>query len=216
MLSQHALQVVSQPCSRSPGGYPSTPCRFPGPHPGGKLRGIWPGGGEVSRPKTKGEVEGDLARGVSRPTPGGGCSRGGLLPKGVPAPGGCGDTPPVMAIAVGGTHPTGMHSCFKLVFLQCHNCLGSEVTFPRLPTKWGGEGGQFILKIRDFRLSLDSNFMFQYLLSRSNYEQLHSNCTKTISSHYFQYLLKQFILSAKTSLALKISLKLKSWYHCCS
>ena len=62
LVSQHALQVVSkhalQQVSRE--GYPSMPCRFPGPHPGGKLRG--------------------LARGVSRPTP------GGLLPVGVPAP----------------------------------------------------------------------------------------------------------------------------------
>ena len=36
--------------------YPNMPCRFPGPHPGGKLRGIWPGG--IPRPTTKGEVEG--------------------------------------------------------------------------------------------------------------------------------------------------------------
>ena len=43
------------------------PCRFPGPHPGGKCRGISLGG--VSRPTPKGEVEGDLARGVSRPIP---------------------------------------------------------------------------------------------------------------------------------------------------
>ena len=40
------------------------PCRFPGPHPRGKLRGIW------SRPTPKGEVEGDLAGGV--PALGGG------------------------------------------------------------------------------------------------------------------------------------------------
>ena len=109
------------PCSRSPGRgwYPSMPCRFPGPHPRGKL---------------------GLARGVSRPTPRGspgphlgecllwegspGPHLGeGLLwegspgpHRGVPAPGGsasggCGDPP--MAIAAGGTHPTGMHSCYK-------------------------------------------------------------------------------------------------------
>ena len=54
MVSQHALQVVSQHALQQVSGggwYPSIPCRFPGPHPGGKLRG--------------------LARGVFRPTPGG-------------------------------------------------------------------------------------------------------------------------------------------------
>ena len=43
-VSQHALQVVSQhslqQVSREGGLYPSMPCRFPGPHPGGKLRGL--------------------------------------------------------------------------------------------------------------------------------------------------------------------------------
>ena len=53
--------------------------------------------------------------------PGGVCSRGGLLPGGCLLwgcllPGGCGD-PPEMATAAGGTHPTGMHSCYDL-FLQ--------------------------------------------------------------------------------------------------
>ena len=98
VLSQHALQVVSQHALQQVSGgglwYPSMPCRFPGPHPRGKLRGIRPGGspgphprgksrgsglGGVSRPTPKGEVEGDLAGvspdphlgGVSRPTPGG-------------------------------------------------------------------------------------------------------------------------------------------------
>ena len=79
------------------GWYPSMPCRFPGPHPRGKFRGIWQGGlqahsqggslggsgpgpqprgklrGIWSRPTAKGEVEGDLAGGL-----GGGC----LLPGG--------------------------------------------------------------------------------------------------------------------------------------
>ena len=62
-------------------------CRFPSPHPRGKLRGlVW---------------------GVSRPTPGGGVSQHALrqtLP------------PPTMAIAAGGTHPTGMHSCLRKSF----------------------------------------------------------------------------------------------------
>ena len=54
VVSQHTLQVVSQHALQqvSWGWYPSMPSRPPGPHPGGKLRG--------------------LARGVSRPTPGGG------------------------------------------------------------------------------------------------------------------------------------------------
>ena len=48
--------------------------------------------------------------------PRGVCSLGVRGPRGVPAPGGSGlgrclvETPP-MATAVGGTHPTGMHSC---------------------------------------------------------------------------------------------------------
>ena len=72
------------------------PCRFPGPHPRGKLRGIWPGG--VSRPTPKGEVEGDQAGGSPGPHPRGklrGIWLGGLQAHtlGVPAPGGCGDPP---------------------------------------------------------------------------------------------------------------------------
>ena len=50
--SMHCRWYPSMPCSRSRGGwYPSMPCRIPGLHPRGKLRG--------------------LARGISRPTPGG-------------------------------------------------------------------------------------------------------------------------------------------------
>ena len=45
-------------CLAAGGWYPSIPCRFPGPHPGGKLRGLAWGG--VSRPTPEG--------GVSRPT----------------------------------------------------------------------------------------------------------------------------------------------------
>ena len=66
------------------------PCRFPGPHPRGKFRGIW------SRPTAMEEVEGDLARGVCSggcllqgvPAPGGACSRRVPAPGGMPAPGG--------------------------------------------------------------------------------------------------------------------------------
>ena len=48
----------------SEGWYPSMPCRFPGPHSGGRLRGL---AGGVSRPTPRGEVEGS-GWGVSRPT----------------------------------------------------------------------------------------------------------------------------------------------------
>ena len=64
------------------------PCRFPGPHPRGKLRGIRSRptakgevGGIQSRPTAKGEVEGDQPGGG--PAPVGDC-----LLQGVPAPGG--------------------------------------------------------------------------------------------------------------------------------
>ena len=60
VVSQHALQV-------SGGCYSRMPCRSPGPHPGGSLRGL-------ETPAPKGKLRG-LARGVSRPTPGRGVSR---------------------------------------------------------------------------------------------------------------------------------------------
>ena len=86
VLSQHALQVVSQHALQqvSKGGGGGIPAGlsgfqahtqggslggsgggYSGPHPRGKLRGIW------SRPTPKGEVEGDLAKG-GVPAPGGG------------------------------------------------------------------------------------------------------------------------------------------------
>ena len=86
-----SMWYPSMPCSRSPGVYPSMPCRFPGLHPGGKLRGLaggvsrltpggcpgpHPGGcpgphpGGVSRPTPKGGVQAHT-QGVSRPAPGG-------------------------------------------------------------------------------------------------------------------------------------------------
>ena len=46
----------------------------------------------------------------------GGLVWGGLV-QGVPAPGGyLAETPHPTATAAGGTHPTGMHSCFFFVF----------------------------------------------------------------------------------------------------
>ena len=72
VLSQYALQVVYQHTLQQVSGggwYPSMPCRFPGPHPVGKLRGIWVGGLQAH---TQGGSWGYLRstpRGVSRPTP---------------------------------------------------------------------------------------------------------------------------------------------------
>ena len=81
----------------------------PGPQPRGKLKGIW------SRPTPKGQVEGDLAQahtqgeeveGIwSRPTPKGEVE--GELTSPPPHP--------PTATAEGGTHPTGMHSCWMNV-----------------------------------------------------------------------------------------------------
>ena len=78
----------------------------PGPHPRGKLRWI------RSRSILKGEIEGDEVQahtqgaywgGIrSRPTPKGEIEWDHVQP-----------SPPHMATAVGGTHPTGMHSCIS-------------------------------------------------------------------------------------------------------
>ena len=100
--------------------------RSSGPHPRGKLRGLAWGGSPVphlagggSRPTPLG-VSRPTPRGVSRPTPMGrspGPHPGGLPG---PTPGGrvcipvCTEAhPPVTATTVGGTHPTGMHSCYQ-------------------------------------------------------------------------------------------------------
>ena len=101
MVSQPALQV-SRPTPRGDvegsglGG-------SPGPHQGGKLRGL-PGGLQAH---TQGEVE-VSGWGVSRPTPGG--SPGPYL-------GGCVSQHalrqiPQQTATAGSTHPTGMHSCY--------------------------------------------------------------------------------------------------------
>ena len=78
---------------------------------------------QVSRPTAKGEVEGDLVQATAKGevegdlvqahTQGGvegDLARGGLL-WGVSTPGGVW-RPPMTATAAGGTHYTGMHSCF--------------------------------------------------------------------------------------------------------
>ena len=69
VVSQHALQVVSQHALQqvSRGSYPSMPCRFPSPHPRGKLRSLARG---ISRPTPKGEVEGSGLGGLQAHTQG--------------------------------------------------------------------------------------------------------------------------------------------------
>ena len=82
VVSQHALQI-SRPTPRGEVEESGLGGGSPGPHPGGKLRG--------------------LAWGVSRPTPGGVC---------IPACTEADPPPQQMATAAGGTHPTGIHSCW--------------------------------------------------------------------------------------------------------
>ena len=123
----------------------SGPGGSPGPHPRGKLRGIWPRG--VSRPTPKGEIEGDLVKAHSQggswggsgwgcllpggcllqggacswgvPAPGGVYSWGCLLPGGLPAPSGGRPPDHQTATVADGTHPTGMHSCYyHVLFLK--------------------------------------------------------------------------------------------------
>ena len=109
-------------------GYPSMPCRFPGPHPRWSLRGLGDlqahTGGEVAGspgphlgvspgPHTGGlqaHTGGSPAHTQGSPGPhlgkGVGVSQHSLrqTPPGPPAP-------QLMATAAGGMHPTGMHSC---------------------------------------------------------------------------------------------------------
>ena len=51
---------------------------------------------------------------------GGGAAPGGYLLLGGPGLGGAGGDPPT-ATAAGGTHPTGMHSCFVLEYIDSLN-----------------------------------------------------------------------------------------------
>ena len=107
------------------GFFRPTPGGSPGPHPGGRLRGLARRGSSGPHPGGRLGVwlGGSMPtpEGVSRPIPRGGGSPG-------PHPGGgcipaCteADTPRPQqtATAAGGTHPTGMHSCFddKIVVL---------------------------------------------------------------------------------------------------
>ena len=127
------------PCQGDPPARetPPLPGRPPGPHPGGKLRGI------KSRTTPKGEIEVDQIQALAQggnwggsdpgPHPRGnwGGSDPGPRPRGklrgirsrptlkgeiqgdqdqTPPP------PPMTTTAVGGTHPTGMHSCLTIFF----------------------------------------------------------------------------------------------------
>ena len=91
VLSQHILQVVSLHALQQ-GGVLSQHAL----QQGGLLQGdAWSGGGEV------------CPRGVPGP---GGSTPGGSAPGGW-----CLVETPQMATAAGGTHPTGMHSCFSCI-----------------------------------------------------------------------------------------------------
>ena len=134
---------VPAPGGSGPGGRGKGACFWGVPAPGGACSGecLLPGG---SGP-------GVWSRGV--------CSRRGLVPGegacswGVPAPGGCippaavaiwgvpalGDVwwkSPRAATAAGGTHPTGMHSCFSYFFLNVVESLKqNQITFQEETSK---------------------------------------------------------------------------------
>ena len=78
--SIHCRWYPSMPCSRSQGVVSQHALQVSRPISRGEVEGIWPGG--VSRPTPKGEVEGIWPGGVSRPTPKGevegDLARGGL------------------------------------------------------------------------------------------------------------------------------------------
>ena len=90
VLSQHALQVVFPACLAAGlqgGRYPSMPCRFPGPHPREKFRGICLGGSPGPHPR--GKFRGIYLRGRGCLLRGGCLLLEGACFWGVPAPGGC-------------------------------------------------------------------------------------------------------------------------------
>ena len=89
----------SMPC-RSPGGYPIMPCRFPGPHPRGSLRGLAKGGSPGPHPGGSPGPQGGVSQHALRQTP---------------------PPPQLMATTVGGTHPTGMHSCVCCMYYHMLN-----------------------------------------------------------------------------------------------
>ena len=145
-VSQHALQV-SRPTPKGEveGDMPGWGGRgvgSPGPHPRGKLRGIW------SRPTVKGEIEGGSGPGpqprrkLRGICPGGCLLLGGCLLWGVPALGwpasgvGVWRPPQQMATVVDGMHSTGMHSCLELLLTyQMHFFKLNTGYFERQPTQ---------------------------------------------------------------------------------
>ena len=71
--------------------YPSMPCRFTGPHPRGKFRGIWPGGGSPGphpKGKLRGSGPGPQPRGKLRGSSWGVIALGSACSGGMPAQGG--------------------------------------------------------------------------------------------------------------------------------
>ena len=120
---------------------------------------------QVSRPTPRVEVEGDLAWGGLQAHTREGCllQGGGLLPgdlllgvlfPGGSAPGGSAPRlvcswgvwrPPVTAAAAGGTHPTGMYSCylyflmFNLIIARNSSELGTPFIYTNVLTKVGGK-----------------------------------------------------------------------------
>ena len=111
LFTGEGIPACSMPCR---GWYASMPCRSPGPHPRGKLRGLAGGGGGIQA-HSQGEVEGSGLGGLQVHTRGSpGPHQGGLQAHTQEDIQVCteADTPQQMATAVGGTHPTGMHSCF--------------------------------------------------------------------------------------------------------
>ena len=122
------------------GWYPSMPCRFPGPHPGGKLRGLakWGGGLQAH---TQG-ISWGVWPGVGSPGP----HRGGGSPG--PHPGGC-----IPACTEADPPPTDSYwnaflsSFFLFIFTAqlwdkiildggCHYCVGSltraQISFTKM------------------------------------------------------------------------------------
>ena len=105
---------------------------------------------QVSRPTPRGTVEGSDWGGLQAHTQGGSLRvwPGGSAPRGVPAPWGClpqkgglllrgVETPLMMATAVGGMHPTGMHSC-KIYYCPHEVCEGCVFTHVCLSfCSWG-------------------------------------------------------------------------------
>ena len=164
----------------SPGPHPRGKLRgiwlggSPGPHPRGKLRGIWLGGLQAH---TWGVCSwGGVLWGVSGP--------GGLLLGGVPgprgsAPGGClvrGGVvwrPPGTATAVGGTHPTGMHSCLKCYLVHCM--------------------AAYFCYYLDFRIDISHIYRMTYPKKQSQFERVLSKLSMYIITNTNQTLRLSFI-----------------------